>query len=218
MIPKREPYTTIFKVLTFLGFWNEIPKWQKRIAIVVKFFSSIGYCTIILLSLLQAKDLNDALEGIRVIPILLTIAISINDFILKKSKVRGLLELMEEIEEEHPESKSYFDEAFGFIKKIFAVETIFIVIIYISYFLSPLIIKKLMFPAYIPKIFEDYRATFYVYWIYESFCGFYTAVLHLPVHEFRCSLLIVLNSYIIIIIIIYLSTLPSGRISIYTCF
>ena len=193
MIPKREPYTTIFKVLNFLGFWNEIPKWHKRIAICVMVLSTIGYCSIIMLSLLQAKDLSDALEGIKVAPILLTIAISINDFILKKSKVRELLELIEEIEEEHPESKSYFDEAFGFIKNIFVVEIIFIGILYISYFFSPLIMNKLMFPAYIPDIIEDYVATFYVYWTYESFCGFYTAILHLPVHEFRCSLLIVLN-------------------------
>jgi len=196
MIPKREPYKTIFKLLSFLGFWNEIPKWHKRIAISMMTLCTAGFCMIIMLSLLQAEDLSDVLEGIKVVPILLTIVISVNDFILKKSKVCDLLELIEEIEDENPESKSHFDEAFRVIKNIFMAETIFIGLLYISFVLSPLIMTKLAFPAYTPDIIKDYDATFYIYWMYESICGLYCAFLHLPIHEFRCSLLIVLNGYV----------------------
>lgn len=195
MIPKREPYTTIFKVLSFLGFWNEVPKRHKRIALSLMILFVVCFNLIIILSLVQAKDLNDVLDGIKIAPILLVIVISINDFNMKKSKICDLLELIEEMENDYPESKPHFDEAFRTVKNIFITEVAFIVLLWISFILSPLIANKLMFPAYIPEIIKDYDETFYIYWAYESISGFYCAFLHLPIHEFRCSLLIVLNGY-----------------------
>lgn len=195
-IPKREPYTTIFKVLSFLGLWNEVPKRHKRIAMSAMVLFTVCYFIIIMLSLLQAKDLNDVLEGIKIAPILLVIVISINDFNLKKSKVCDLLELIEEMENDYPESKPYFDDSFKFVKNIFVTEVAFTGLLYISFILSPLIANKLMFPAYIPEIIKEYDdATFYIYWAYESISGLYCAFVHMPIYEFRCSLLIVLNGY-----------------------
>lgn len=195
MYPKREPFKTMFKLFSFFGFWNEIPKWHKRIAMFVLFSCTVGYSIMILLSLFQANKLSDILDGVKILPILITIVISLYGFILKKSKVQDLLEVLEEMEEADPESKPYFDEAYGMVKNILLSEVMFVVLLFLTYVSTPLILKKLIFPAYIPDIINDYEATFYVYWIYQSLSGLYTAVSHTPVIDFRCSLLIVFNGY-----------------------
>ncbi|KAL7029830.1 hypothetical protein ACKWTF_006386 [Chironomus riparius] len=195
MFPKREPYKTILKISTIFGLWNDISKWHKRISIFLILICSVGYTAIVTLSALQVKELDDVIEIIKVAPLLLTVNFSLLTFLFKKPKIRELLELIENIEELRPDSKNYFDEAFKVVKRLFLCEVVFIGLLAVPFISIPLILKKLIFPLYIPESVKDHQITFIIAWIFESFSGLYCGVLYLLIYEFQLSIFIVLNCY-----------------------
>lgn len=195
MIPTREPYKIFFKIFNFLGFWDELPKWHKRIVTGLMIICSVLYTLIITLPIFQQDDLIDVLNVLKIAPMLIMVVINLYDFIRKKSKIREILELIEELESENSESKSYFDDAFKLIYNIFLVEAIFLTLFICSFVVTPLIIDKLMFPSYMPDIIKDYRITFYIYWMFENVSAIYCTIVYIQIQEFRCSLLLILNNY-----------------------
>ncbi|KAL7014057.1 hypothetical protein ACKWTF_015717 [Chironomus riparius] len=193
--PKRDPFRTIFKIFNQLGYWNKIPKWQNRLANGLKFMCLIMYSLDLILPIFYANDLTNVLNFIIILPVCSMVCVSAFDFMWKKAKIRKFLELVEEIEVENPDAKHYFDDGYGFFKKIFMAEIIALVFLLIPFVVTPVIMHKLPFESFIPDIIKDYKATSYVYWTLKSISGIYDATIYTLVSEVRSGFLIIANFY-----------------------
>ncbi|KAG5678334.1 hypothetical protein PVAND_008019 [Polypedilum vanderplanki] len=193
MLLKREPYKAIFKVLTWIGFWDEISMRHKLLTFYLPIFILTIEQILLFLSLLQANNLEDILEAVKLVPMFPLICYSMYSFIKDKQLLKELIEIFNQIENENPKVVSYIDKSCKDVELIFKIVTFAFVLIVVDAIFTPLINNKLLFPIYTPK-WKGFETTFfYLYWLLESFCGIYVALCFIVIQEFRNSLLIILH-------------------------
>jgi hypothetical protein len=194
MLLNREPLKSTFKFFTFFGLWDEIPVRQKRWTLKAPTFLFIFCASLITLSILQGDGLENTLDVVKIVPVVVNFIYLLFSFLLKKQEVRKLIQLVEEIEAENDEFSAYMDEALKMIKRIaFTIATL-AAVMFLPFVFIPLFIGKLSFPMFTPNILKDEALTFYAYWLLQCFAGFYCIIIYNPLHEFRCSLLVILDS------------------------
>lgn len=193
MIQNRQPYVQIFKIFKFLGFWDddEISTRHRRFAIA-SYGNCFIYCLAIAMSTLQNHELSNILDATKFVLLGLVNIYSIFAFVTKKSTLCELLDTIDQIELENPDVTPYIDRACVLIHRIFCMIVASLIVIYLVYISSPLQLHQLH-PMYVPELIKDYKLTFYCFWLYQNFNGAYTIIAYVPIHEFRCSLMIMLN-------------------------
>jgi hypothetical protein len=192
MLATREPYKSTFKLFTFIGIWDDFPVWQERLAKAALLHCIFGGI-LAALAILQANELKDIIEAVKVIPMFVILLFSMHDFYRKREKLQELLEIIDDIEAENPESSEYIDVACGRVKRNFTIIASFIAVLFCIVVICPLWLGKLTFPFFLPEAFEESFIVFLVYWMMQNINAGYCALTYIPIHEFRCSLLMVLE-------------------------
>jgi hypothetical protein len=193
MLHHREPYKSTFKLLTFLGFWDEIPIWQKRLTLKIPMVFGVGFAVSVAFSILQAENFEDTLDALKIVPLLIVIIFSALRFIQNKSELAKLLGVIREIELENPEAVLVVDCACKLVKGIFIRVLSFSSMLLLLFLISPYLIGKLSFAVYVPEVLKNNKPFFYGMWAFQGLSGSYCTLINILIHEFRCSLLIVLD-------------------------
>ncbi|KAG5684279.1 hypothetical protein PVAND_013515 [Polypedilum vanderplanki] len=194
MLLDREPYRLMFKIFTFLGFWDEISLGQRTLTMIAPIVEVISCALCISLSTLQSKDLRDVLDVAKAIAFLVFVLYAFVLFMVKKSEVEDLIELIDDIEEENSELTPFIDNICKLIKHRFHTIMIFTVIIFVLFIITPFIINRPMFPMITPKILQGTNSMFFISWISQNLMGSYVYIFFVPWHEFRCGLLMTLEA------------------------
>jgi hypothetical protein len=196
MLLNREPYKSILKVFTFLGFWDEISMRQRRwtffTPLSLLFFEEI----FIFLSVLQAHTLQEMLDAAKIIPLLPVINFSLYSFYIKKSKLKKLIEIIDSIERDDPRAAFHIDKGCAIFKKVIQCMACFMAVLMTVIILGSVTYKHLIFPMYMPEFIEHVHLKsliFYCFWFIESIVSVHSALSYVLFHEFRCSLLIILS-------------------------
>lgn len=195
MFEKREPFNKILRILTLFGFWDEVSGVHRVLATSTYFIFVLFHCLIVNLSLLQIQKMEEFLQFIMIMPMMIILIASVRIFKEKKCKVKMLLEILTEMEEEES-AKPYFDKTCSFLhnfSKLMAVSTIAFSLIFA---VSTILVNKLKFPMFIPRIWMNREEIFYCYWFYQSLAISYFSILSVCLHELACAFLITLRAYI----------------------
>jgi hypothetical protein len=192
MLLNREPYRTTFKIFTFLGFWDEIPVRHKRLTLHIPLALFFIYAFTIGLSFLQADELKDALVALEILHLVLVILFSIFDMLMKKVKVKKLLQIVDKIELENPEVSCFIDSACWINCVVYLLVFFFTVATFLFYAFTPLVTGKLAFPVYMPEIVKDEPSVFYLFWVMQVIIGSYSGFSNFMLYEFRNGLMVLL--------------------------
>lgn len=196
MFENREPFNKILKILTFFGFWDEVGRVHRMMASLAYFIFVLFYCFMVNLSLLQIQKMDEFLQFIMIMPMMIILISSIRIFKEKKCKVKMLLEILTEMEEESIGSKPYFDKTCSFLhnfSKLMAVSTMAFSLVFA---VSTILVNKLKFPMFIPRIIMNREETFYCYWLFQVVAMTYFSILSVCLHELACAFLITIRAYI----------------------
>lgn len=192
MLLEREPYKTTFKVFTFIGFWDEIPIWQKRITFHAALFFMLLEEFLIIPSILKSETLEGKLDAMKVLALLPFINYSMYSFVKNKQKLKDLTAVIDQIERENPSATYHIEKGFVFVKIVFRCVVSFMMLVLVLFALTPIVIGQLICPLYIPRYFIAYESWFfYAYWLLESIIAVHSFLSYISIHEFRCSLLVV---------------------------
>jgi hypothetical protein len=192
MLQNREPYKSAFKLLTFLGCWDEISTAHKRWVLKIPLASAVILAILSSLSLLQAQEYNDALTAFEIVPVILLILVSLSDVIRKKNKITRMFEIIHDIEAENPEISEHIDRACRLNSKISMASTTALITTYSVFAIFPLLTDKLSFPIYIPEFCRGSTIAFYFLWVFENYSAAFCSIMFLVLYEFRNSLFVLL--------------------------
>jgi hypothetical protein len=192
MLLDRKPYKSTFKLFTFLGFWDEIPIRQRRLTFFMPIYFLILEEVLVHLSPLQAENLNELLDAIKVLPILHVCNFSIYNLVRNKAKLLELLEIVNQIERENPNAKIHIDNGCAVVKKLFQCTAVFTSVTFSTFLIASLIRGQLIFPLYFFDFIGHRNVVFWLYWALEVYVAIYFCISYIPIQEFRCSLLIIL--------------------------
>jgi 7tm Odorant receptor len=190
MIEKREPLRTILKFLTFCGFSDEISSRHKKIALLAFIMFCVGYTLGSTLSLLQARSIEEVSEAIMLTPTLYTAIVCFTNIYIKRTKLRKLFEILNEIESADPAFSEYLDKACKMSSILFKITAVAVVICCTVSSVLPAIVGTLMIKLYIPEMCNS-RLGFYIMWAYGTPCCFYCGLVFITVHELSCLSLVV---------------------------
>jgi hypothetical protein len=113
-------------------------------------------------------------------PLLVIIIISVRIFVKRKSILKALLELLNEMEEGNAEIGTYFDETCMFLRKVANLIFFSTISFSLIFTASGTLLHKLNFPMYIPEFLKGRKEVFYIYWLFEViFC-------YSLFHKFKC--------------------------------
>ncbi|KAG5673337.1 hypothetical protein PVAND_003396 [Polypedilum vanderplanki] len=193
MLLNREPYKTVFKIFTFIGFWDEIPIVQRRWTFNVPLTLNILFILMVYATFFRAHDFNDAITALSTLPILTVIIFSIFDFLHKKEKLNKFLALVNEIESENPDVSVYIDKACKFNTMIYSIVLFVLFFTHITYAIIPSMTNKLVFPLHLHEKLDKNAFVFYFLWIFQVSSGFYSTYTSFLLFEFRNSLLVLIT-------------------------
>jgi hypothetical protein len=191
MLMSREPYKTAFKFFNFVGLWDEISVWQERVTLKIPWIISSVCCLQIALSMLQIDSLDRILEVIEIVPMFMITFASTFNFSQTRGQLSDLLDIIDEIEIENTEIVAVIEGACRVIRRIFICLLSLTISVSSINTICPFLFGKLNFPAF---TLSNCVIDFYAPWLMTSFAGFYCGISFVVTHEFRCSLLIILDA------------------------
>lgn len=196
MFENREPFNKILRILTFFGFWDEVSGPHRVMAKSAYFTFVIFYCFMVNLSLLQIQRMDEFLQFIMIMPMMIILISAVRIFEVKKSKLRMLLEILTEMEEENADCKPDFNKTCSSLHNFSKLMVVTTMAFSLIFAVSTVLLNKLNFPMYIPRIWLNRDETFYFYWLFQSLAMAYISILSLCLHELACALLITIRAYI----------------------